>query len=640
MCGRTCVLAWRPVPFASVLLAAGLVAAAPVDARRWPRWPTEIDRRAAPLRVVEGDARWQDHDRRGALVALDGYATAAIAPWVVHALADPSTEVKREALRICFERELQACLPGAATLLERSGEPSLRVAAMRVLAIDPTGARLDLLLAALRDDNDAIRAQAATIVGWADTQGEARTKVRTALAAKLGDLSALVRQAAIEGLAILGAPELTLTLTRVLDDPEPAVRSAAARALGTSGDRNASAALVRATGAANEPQVVRTAIAALVQLGGADADAHLLSLLDDPPAGLTAGEIAELVGLHADPSPALLAGLRARLRDPASTRAMLRTLVLLGDAALPAIEAELAAGPAPDTAQELARIVAGARAPIRASAGPPRGVGLQGVAADVPWRELVGLPTADAWPRIAARMRRGDRGDRARIDAELRSADAADVARPWLWAAALCGPSPCLARDGGSTAAHLVTLSGDDSARASDRALAVLALAAVDPRGPGRDLTDAAITARLADAEPLVRVAAAVVWTGRVRRLDDRMMIDPDPRVRVAAILAARSRSITGPLRARLADLRARDPSAPVRAAAGFVLASPRAPTARLAYLEGPPAPSGWTDPAAAAWIAVALDDGHRLWLPALVEDGLRFAIAPGLPDTLEPASE
>ncbi len=628
-------------PLASwALFAASLVAVAPADARRWPRWPTEIDRRAAPLRVVEGDARWQDHDRVAALINLDAYTTEVIWPWLVHALSDPSTAVKREALRMCFEREVTACLPGATGLLDRSGEQSLRVAAMRVLAIDPSGDRLDALIAALRDDSDAIRAQAATILGSANAQGEARSKARAALAGKLGDLSAAVRQAAIEGLAILGAAELTLTLTPLLDDPEPAVRAEAARALGLSGDRTASAALGRSATAANEPHVIRAAIAALVQLGGREADARLLTFLDDPPGGLAPSDVADLVGLHAHPSDELLAGLRTRLRDPGSRRASLRALFLLGDGGLPAMKAELAEGPAPELAQELERIVAAARTPVSSATAVRRELGGLGNSGDVPWRELAAMPTVEAWPRIAARMRRGHRGDRARIDAELRAEMAATFARPWLWAAALCGPQPCLGSVDAASTARLIAMARDVAARPSDRSLAALALTSVDPRGPGHALVEEALPELISDPEPRVRAAAAVVWTARVRKLDDRMLVDPDPRVRVAAILAARSRGIRAPVWARIADLRGRDPSAPVRAAARFALAVPKAPSASLAYIEGKPIPNAWSDPSAAGWIAVRIDDEHRLWLPVLVQDGMRFAIAPGVPDALPSADE
>ena len=51
---------------------------------RWPAWPTEIERIAAPLLSVERPSH--DRDRAAAIVRLEEYATPVIEPLVIEAL--------------------------------------------------------------------------------------------------------------------------------------------------------------------------------------------------------------------------------------------------------------------------------------------------------------------------------------------------------------------------------------------------------------------------------------------------------------------------------------------------------------------------------------------------------------------------
>ena len=186
------------------------------ERHRWPRWPTEFDQVVAPLRDEAAPGR--DHDRVEALLRLDAYATDLVAPWLLLALGDPSSAVKREALRLCFEREVVACVPSALAIGSAVTEPMLRVAALRVVGLDPSGAGLDALLGALRDEGESMRAQAAAVLGSAALHGSGRSRATAALLAKLGDLSAVVRQSAVEALGTIGSTDATLPIARLLED--------------------------------------------------------------------------------------------------------------------------------------------------------------------------------------------------------------------------------------------------------------------------------------------------------------------------------------------------------------------------------------------------------------------------------------
>ena len=142
------------------------------DRGRWPTWPTEVERVAAPLMAVDRPSH--DRDRAAAIVRLEAFATPVIEQLVIDALKDPSTQVRREALRVCYMRRILGCIEPAGAIWAEGVEPTLRVAALRVLALDPTPKHLDLLLEALRAPGDGLRAQAAQAVGWAPLSGEAR----------------------------------------------------------------------------------------------------------------------------------------------------------------------------------------------------------------------------------------------------------------------------------------------------------------------------------------------------------------------------------------------------------------------------------------------------------------------------------
>ncbi len=606
------------------LLGLALAAPAAADGRhRWPRWPSEIDRVAAPLAERTGERAVQDHERVDALLQLDGYASEVIEPWVLDALGDPSTAVKREALRICYERELTSCVPAALSLWSSASEQTLRVSALRVIALEPSSAGLETLLGALREDSDIMRAQAAQVLGWARTDADGHARATAALSAKLADLSAMVRQYAAESLGLLASHDATLAVTRLLDDAEPQVRLSAARALGQIGDPRAVAALQRALRAANEPPVVRAIATALVGLHGEHDAAALIEIFDDPPAGLSTVEFAELLGVRADPEPELLEALASRLRDPGAARPALRTLALLGEVAAPTLREALRRGAAPEIALELERTLAAWDVDVRPGGGVARAPDVVPTLDDLAQTHAATVGDALAAIPTLAKKRDWSR----ELDARIAEDGPVTTRRTELGLAAVLGRRARLGRDSRLAIARLVGWASDEAVGSSDRCLATLAIAGVDRDARALREARRAGEALLEDRDPLVRACAAGTWRSLARGADDRALVDPDPRVRVIAVLAARAAGMTRPERRRIAALANGDPHRAVRRAARLALATAK-PRRGTGWVEGPARPHAWAD-RDAAWVEVELG-GARLLVPALALGGRRFAWIPG----------
>lgn len=619
----------RSFPLLGLALAlAGVSVSTDATARgerhRWPRWPTELEQALAPLRDEAASDR--DHDRVEALLALDVYADELIEPWLLHALGDPSTSVKREALRMCFERGRVACVPSALAIWSSVTEPMLRVAALRVVGLDPAGAGLDALLGALRDDSDTMRAQAATVLGSAALHGAARGRAAAALLAKLGDLSSGVRQTAVESLGTIGSADATLAVARLLEDTEPMVRLSAARALGQIGDPRGVAALTRALEGANEPAVVRAIVAALAILPGDVAAGVLLAAFDEPPTGLSAVEVADLLGLRPNPEKIVTEGLAQRLRDPTSARVALRTLAALGPGGAEVLRAELDRGASPELALEIGRVLDGQAVPTRAARPRPLEVVPAPRSRADSLERRRGVPPAEAIAGIDTLARTRDWGPY--LDATLQDAGVITDHRVDLALAIALGGRAKLGRWNRRTIATLVGWAHSDTSTASDRCLAALALGSVDPNARGARHARDGAEQLLADADPRVRACAVVGWHALEARPDDRALLDTDPRVRAIAIFAAARRGPSRSERGRIALLEVTDDNAFVRVAARWAQRERTNKTPGPAWIH-----SGALDPAG-RWMRVRVDD-ERLWLPAIRIGGVPFAWAPGLSDAV-----
>lgn len=632
---------------AALLGPSGIVAA---DRPRFPRWPTEVDRIAGPLYSRGSDRPASERMRADALLALDAYATEVIEGPLLWALDDPSLQVRREALRLCFERAVTSCIDGAATLYNDGLEPSLRIAALRVLALDPNPRSASILIAALRDGSESIRSQAAEFVGTAPLDATMHGKARAALLAKLPDVSAVVRRAAVTSLGLLGPGDGALAIARVLDDPEPTVRAAAADALRRMRDDRVVPALRRAVQAPNEPVVAKALVEALAVLETADGEQDLLALIDDPPQGLNTYQIATAVARRPEPSATLITGLIERLREPPLAPACLNALLILGPRARAGIQAALDRGVEAPIAVELSRLVAALDPPTKALAHQP----WPAPPDQARWKARVSGPGASE--RVEAGLALGQRapawfGDAAA--AWLSDATLPSQRRGWLVALARATGPLELGAAGPRAVARVSQWAQDPTIGSDDRCLAVLALGTVgspDARGSTARRAQAAVRDATADRDPVVRACAAAAAPSAGLTTDVRvegLLADPDPRVRTLAVLAVgtlapddRSKA----MRSRVAVLQHHDPSGPVREAAQFIRAQPPqsrdgAPQAAVAaglYL-GPTASPGVVSP----WLVHPTDDGlPSLSLPALGAGATRWVVVPGQPDAAPKSSK
>ncbi len=580
---------------------------------------------ASLIRDARGKQLGGERQRVVAIQQLDKFATGAILDPLLHALEDVSPQVRREALRICFEREVVACIPGAATLWSDGGEPSVRVAALKVLALDPEPSRAAILIEALRDTSEVIRAQAADYLGTAPLAPDMRRRARKALLAKLADISVVVRRRAVLSLGRLGPGEGTLSIARLLSDPEPTVRAAAAEALGHYRDATAVPALRRAIASSNEPAVAREIIEALAVLPDPTVEADLLALLDDPPSGMEEIQIAAAMGRRPAPGTALIEGLVARLDEPIRRDAALHALLLLGQDSRDALQAAYDRGLAPATEVEVERLLAA-------------------LSTDTTTEAPSAWPKDDDRPAWRHRLNVGDAVQQRRVAWTLAQRDPAWRTSTAL--AVLAQPGPLAGREGwvltlaasptpwaedhdAEPVARLQGWARDRRTKTERRCLAIAALGARVPSDrhgvtPWSDLA--------ADPDPRVRacVALASGRQGDAQTLAG-LLLDDHARVRAAAALALATvppRHHARSTRTRLALLAVRDPDGAVRAAASLARdlteALPGAPGMFAMRVE----PFAWRSPP--TWIEVSVGE-RSLWVPTVGSSRWRWALVPGL---------
>lgn len=588
---------------------------------RWPLWPTEIDRVTAPLR---GPDRADEGTRIKAVRTLEAYATPVIETALAAALEDPSPRVLSEVLKLCFARAASRCVAPAATLWSESTDDGVRTDALRVLALDAAPSRVAILLDALRDQDSAIRQKAAEYLGWASLPPEVRDEARDALLAKLADTVSDVRRHAAASLGLLGPGRGTLTLARLLEDPDPAVRADVATALGRIEDPRAAPALERALEVSAQAGVSRAVVSALAVLPDPKLDARLLDLFDDPPPGVTREQVADAIGRRRTPAPVLLDGLVDRLRLRNARDPAVLALLRFGVRARPALERALHRGIEPLAALEAQRLLDAIDLPDEPIADPdplpPDGDRAR-------WHAALSDPSASQRLLAAATLGR-------RAPTWLGDAVARALATPvgprsmesWLLAAAQ-SVRPVLDDRRDAIAWRRITAvarerTGPDSLRCA----ATVALGAAAPTRHRR-FALAALAGLAAEPSAVVRGCTAVALQrfGRRARPDlAALLTDHDASVRVQAALALGAAG-PGQTMHRLAAMGVSDPSGEVRHAARFALARPEPDL-------GPPSVV-WRPIAATAWQRSArLDvkaDGHRLALPAIQGETALCVVAP-----------
>jgi HEAT repeat protein len=607
---------------------------ASADAPRTPIWPTEVDRVAAPLyeNLGPGEAA-DDRPRVAAVQALTRFSTGAVEPALLLALDDPSMPVRREALHACYARTLVSCVQRATELWRDGRESTIRIAALRVVAMAPAG-HAGLLRDALKDPAESIRAQAAQFLGWSPLAEPERAKARAALMAKLADLSAVVRRHVVDSLGLIGDADAVLPIARLLPDPEPTVRAAAATALARLHDDRAVPPLRRALDDPNEPLVTRALVKALALLGDETVEEDLLRLLDDPPQGIDMAQVADAIGRRPDPGATLVTGLVQRLREPGQRDAAVDALRLLGERAYPQLRAEKAKGLEPPLQVEIDQLLG------RPTRNLPTSVSWPGDGDVAGWHARVEHGAVDQ--RLLAGVALGQRAP-----AWLPEAVAGvlhvrvPLSRRRGWLAALAMTREPVTTSTLAPWVRLVAWASDPAGATTDRCLAAAALSAAGGSRAGA-LADDTLHALLADRHAVVRGCAAL---GLGRRHDGDAvglaLADPSGRVRAAAALALvdPATELDAATAGRLAVLATADPSGTVRRAAALALRLRDGPADAPAlspwwHLEPRPEFS-WAEGPVGIPAELDTDDGPLAFeVPAMTFGPVRWAWLPGLSPT------
>lgn len=592
---------------------------------RYPIWPTEIDRIAAPLRDAAG---MSESARVAALDELSEYATSVILPDLELALTDPSPEVRRMALELCVSRQILACVDEAELMWEE-GEGSVRLLALQLLSLDATPEHLDLVYEAMRDPNDLIREQAIMLLVEAPLSEELAKKARQELVAQLGDVSARVRRTAARSLGRMGPGEGALALVRLLDDVDQYVAEAAAIGLGQLADARAAPALRRALESPSTLPFASAAVHALARLDGEDIDLALLDLLDAPPRNLQRVDVAKAIGTRPQPGPELIGGLVERMRDPDLRDAATRALLWLGEGAVDQLEAALARGLEPNIAIEIERLLAARRLETTPRLEPLTGevspqIELPALDDREGWFDALGDP--DAIELGAALAEQAPKWLSGALAWQIERAATAEQIRPWLTALALA-PKPLLDEPGNAVTWGMVAgWAQDRSGSAEARCLATLALGRALGTRHAAQVIDELRTLAAAHAADVRGCAALALARYGEDPLLEALLADPSARVRAAAALAFRLiRKPRAEVRSRLAVQADRDSEMRARTSAALSLAS-RSPNAKLVLLRGRQVTGALAD-SEQHWQRFELD-GHDVDVPML-GGALGWAIAP-----------
>lgn len=245
----------------AAMVAAGCDADPGYQGRSSREWITQLADTAAAGRA---DAAYA----LGRSLALQPNAPAVVDA-LVGALADTSDAVRVAAAAALSNagRRASAAAPGVARLLADSAHPHVRrqaVVVLRALGSASAGASVPALTPVLRDPDPEVRRAAAEALG---SLGAAAVAATPGLAALTTDPNPDVRLRALEAVGrVAPGSEAAAPLARALSDPVPAVRAAAAGAIGHLRDRAAPAVPALITAMRDSAPHVRAAAAVALGL--------------------------------------------------------------------------------------------------------------------------------------------------------------------------------------------------------------------------------------------------------------------------------------------------------------------------------------------------------------------------------------
>lgn len=262
-----------------------------------PLWPGSTD--AARRMLADSDT---SPEVGVAIVASsDALPTAAASALLADAATSRARAVRRAAMQRCAVRQIKACLP-AAVAQWRIGldpDPASRAAYLAVLRLFVDGSVAALLVDGLHAPDPELRAAVALSLFGAVIPDAARSMIVSALTARAADQVPTVRAAVLPTLSSLDPTRSAAALLQGLDDPEPVVRASAATAVGRLGERQFAPRLLRMIEAPSTPDIAAAVLTALGRTPGPEVDLALLQYLESPPTHLSQPSIAWTLALRA-----------------------------------------------------------------------------------------------------------------------------------------------------------------------------------------------------------------------------------------------------------------------------------------------------------------------------------------------------
>lgn len=282
------------------------------------------------------DAAADADTKRQAVSKLRAYDPTLTSRFILAALDDDDDEVRLEAARVAAQGRMAAAVPKLVEWLSHQDKVVRRVGADALGAIGHADG-IAPLVRTLGDLDGDVRLGAVNALGKIGARGD--RSVVVPLISRVSDDKTEVRRAAIDALKAIGDRRAVVAMVSAFGDPNLEVRKAAVAGVGKLGDRAAIPALIRLL---SEPQLELRglAIVSLGELGATEAVDDLVALL--ARGGDSAASAAYALGQIAatgdrDATPAAVRALVAALVDPGGRPAVLEALRRAGPAAVPAL---------------------------------------------------------------------------------------------------------------------------------------------------------------------------------------------------------------------------------------------------------------------------------------------------------------